>query len=61
MNVRIRPGVFGEPGERTGHLDVLRDPVGAQPPRALFGVLSPQRVDVERHTNGLGHGLGFLS
>ena len=46
--IPVRPRVFGEPGEFAGDLDVLRDAVRAQPPGPLFGVLLPQRVDVQR-------------
>ena len=57
----VHPGVLGEPGELARGLDVLCDPVGAQSPRALFGVLLSQRVDVERPPSSLGQGLDFLS
>ena len=57
----VHPGVLGEPGELTRDLDVLRDAVGAQSPCSLFGVLLPQRIDVERPPSSLGQGLDFLS
>ncbi len=52
----VHPGVLGVPGELTGYLDILSDPVRAQPPRPLFGVLFAQRIDVKRHTNGFSQG-----
>ena len=53
----VDPGVLGEPGELARDLHVLRDPVGAQSPCPLVGVLLPQRIDVERAPNSLGQGL----
>ena len=53
----LDPGVLGELGELSRDLDVLRDAVGAQSPGALFGVLLPQRIDVERAPHSLGQGL----
>ena len=53
----IGPGVIGELGELTRDLHVLRDAVGAQSPCPLFGVLLPQRINVERAPNSLGQGL----
>ena len=46
--MRVGPRVFGESGELTRDLDVLRDAVGPQSPVALLGVLLAQRVGIER-------------
>ena len=45
--VGVGPRVVAEPTECAGDLDVLRDPVGAQPPLAFLGVFGAQRVGVE--------------
>ncbi|EUA88056.1 hypothetical protein I551_5435 [Mycobacterium ulcerans str. Harvey] len=53
----IRPGILAKSGELTRDFHVLRDPVGTQPLRPLFGVLLAQHINVERAPDGFSQGL----
>ncbi len=59
--MRVGPRIFGEPGESTRYLDILRDTVRPQAPAPLFGVLLPQRLHVDGQVFDFSHDLGPLS